>query len=233
MTDLEKAARLALDALELLEQCNYAQGMLTPDAEEEAWEKSDEAIDALRAALAQQQAEPMGGEVERLMSVLEIQDATIKALRAALEQAEPVSAPPKSFRVGYMTGWDDGQRELMEKQQAEPGACGHESCDCRGYCKRKQAEPVPPWYRQFCNCPKCSEAPKQAEPVVEPVTEAVEPVVVQAEPVGWLCSPDGHFKRNPLYRVEFPPESLAWQVPIYAAPQQQAEPAADSGNPSY
>jgi hypothetical protein len=74
---------------------------------------------------------------------------------------------------------------------------------------------------------------EQAEPVVEPVTEAVEPVVVQAEPVGWLCSPDGHFKRNPLYRVEFPPESLAWQVPIYAAPQQQAEPAADSGNPSY
>jgi hypothetical protein len=93
--------------------------MLTPDAEEEAWEKSDEAIDALRAALAQQQAEPMGGEVERLMCVLSIQDATIKALSAALQQAEPVSAPPKSFRVGYMTGYADGQRELREKQQAE------------------------------------------------------------------------------------------------------------------
>jgi hypothetical protein len=38
---------------------------------------------------------------------------------------------------------------------------------------------VPPWYRQFCNCPKCSEAPKQAEPAVESVTEEVEPVVVQ------------------------------------------------------
>jgi hypothetical protein len=100
-------------------------------------------------------------------------------LYTAPQQAERVSAPPKSFRVGYMTGYDDGQRELMEKQQAEPGACGHESCDCRGYCKRKQAEPVPPWYRQFCNCPKCSEAPKQAEPAVESVTEEVEPVVVQ------------------------------------------------------
>jgi hypothetical protein len=42
----------------------------------------------------------------------------------------------------------------------------------------------------------------------------------QAEPVGWLCSPDGHFKRNLLYRIDFPPESLAWQVPIYTAPQQ-------------
>jgi hypothetical protein len=79
MTDLEKAARQALDALELLEQCDYAQGMLTPEAEEEAWEKSDEAITALRAALA---------------------------------------------------------------KQAEPVSCGHESCDCRGYCKREQAEPV-------------------------------------------------------------------------------------------
>jgi hypothetical protein len=42
------------------------------------------------------------------------------------------------------------------------------------------------------------------------------------EPIGWLCSPDGHFKRNLLYRIDFPPESLAWQVPIYAAPQQGA-----------
>ena len=66
----------------------------------------------------------------------------------------------------------------------------------------------------------------------------------QAEPIGWLCSPDGHFKRNPLYRIEFPPESLAWQVPIYAARQQQAEPVVvqkleklssddNLGNPSY
>jgi hypothetical protein len=37
------------------------------------------------------QAEPMGGEVERLMCVLKIQDATIKALSAAPQQAEPVA----------------------------------------------------------------------------------------------------------------------------------------------
>jgi hypothetical protein len=40
--------------------------------------------------------------------------------RLKQQQAEPVSAPPKSFRVGYMTGYADGQRELREKQQAEP-----------------------------------------------------------------------------------------------------------------
>ena len=36
------------------------------------------------------------------------------------QQAEPVAVPPKSFRVGYMTGYADGQRELRKKQHAEP-----------------------------------------------------------------------------------------------------------------
>ena len=37
----------------------------------------------------------------------------------------------------------------------------------------QQAEPVGPWYRQFCRCPKCNEGPKQTEPVVEPVALTV------------------------------------------------------------
>jgi len=32
---------------------------------------------------------------------------------------------------------------------------------------QQQAEPVVPWYRQFCNCPKCNESAKQAEPVAD------------------------------------------------------------------
>jgi hypothetical protein len=80
-----------------------------------------------------QQAEPMGGEVERLMSVLEIQDATITALSAA-QQAKPID---------WVCDW---VWDYVEPQQSEPVvepvSCGHESCDCRGYCKRKQAEPV-------------------------------------------------------------------------------------------
>jgi hypothetical protein len=88
MTDLEKAARQALDALELLEQCNYAQGMLTPEAEEEAWEKSDEAIEALRAALAQQ-AEPVVEPDETYKAV------PMKTVRTGVviwdKQAEPVA----------------------------------------------------------------------------------------------------------------------------------------------
>jgi hypothetical protein len=40
-----------------------------------------------------EQAEPAGGEVERLLTVCEIQNATIKAMTAALaqQQAEPVA----------------------------------------------------------------------------------------------------------------------------------------------
>ena len=39
---------------------------------------------------------------------------------SAHQQPAPVVEPPKSFRVGYMTGYADGQRELREKQQADP-----------------------------------------------------------------------------------------------------------------
>jgi hypothetical protein len=77
MTDLEKAARQALERLRRADKISgYPNNKL--------------AIAALESALAQ--------------------------------QAEPVDAPPKSFRVGYLTGYDDGQRELREKQQAEPVA---------------------------------------------------------------------------------------------------------------
>lgn len=53
--------------------------------------------------------------------------------------------------------------------------------------------------------------------------QQAEPVQA-AVPVGWLCSPDGDFKRNLLYRIESPPQSIAWQVPVYAFPK-QAEPS--------
>jgi dsDNA-binding SOS-regulon protein len=56
-----------------------------------------------------QQAEPMGGEVERLMSVLEIQDATITALSAA-QQAKPID---------WVCDW---VWDYVEPQQAKPVA---------------------------------------------------------------------------------------------------------------
>jgi hypothetical protein len=37
------------------------------------------------------------------------------------------------------------------------------------------------------------------------------------EPVGWLTSPHGAFKSNPLYKLTGP-HSLAWDIPLYAAP---------------
>jgi hypothetical protein len=63
-----------------------------------------------------------------------------------------VSVEKALFEFDGHTGTDVLSRlKSYRPQQAEPVAV--------------QAEPVPPWYRQFCNCLKCSEAPKQAEPV--------------------------------------------------------------------
>jgi hypothetical protein len=42
------------------------------------------------------------------------------------------------------------------------------------------------------------------------------------EPVGWLESPDGAFRENPLYKIKFPSKLLSWQVSLYtAAPQRK------------
>jgi len=95
MSDLEKAARQALDALENL-------GRHTSERE------CDEAITALRAALAQQ-ADAVAcvcGDLTQL-GIVHRADGPCFA-----------PAPPKSFRVGYMTGYDDGLRAALE--QAEP-----------------------------------------------------------------------------------------------------------------
>ncbi len=39
----------------------------------------------------------------------------------------------------------------------------------------------------------------------------------QAEPVAWIESPHGAIRANPLYRMTAP-QSLAWSIPLYAAP---------------
>ena len=48
-------------------------------------------------------------------------------------------------------------------------------------------------------------------------------------PVGWLESPHGEFRKNLLYKLEFPSQLLSWQIPLYAhlrAALAQPEPAA-------
>ena len=49
-----------------------------------------------------------------------------------------------------------------------------------------------------------------------------EPAAPTVEPVGWLESPHGAFRANPLYRHDFPPQSVAWQIPVYATPPRAA-----------
>jgi len=73
-----------------------------------------------------------------------------------------------------------------------------------------KAEPVPPWYRQFCNCPKCSEAPKQAEPV-------------QAEPVARVLQTVAQYYNGRFVAEVETIRKLRDGEPLYTHPQQQAE----------
>jgi len=82
----------------------------------------------------------------------------------------------------------------------------------------QQADPVPPWYRQFCNCPKCSEAPKQAEPV-------------QAEPVARVLQTVGQYHTGRFVAEVETIRKLRDGEPLYTHPQQQAEPVVVQAKP--
>jgi hypothetical protein len=107
--------------------------------------------------------------VEALKAIIEFVDAPAEAKRPdvwvmrvnkarsaiarAEQQAEPVQQIAEALRQHGLTLVKTASGYAVVKL---------------GPVVAQHAEPVPPWYRQFCNCLKCSEAPKQAEPVVEP-----------------------------------------------------------------
>ena len=43
------------------------------------------------------------------------------------------------------------------------------------------------------------------------------------EPVAWIESPHGAIRANPLYRLDPPPQSLAWRIPLYTTPPDHRE----------
>jgi len=59
MSTLREAAQQALEALDLLDEYDITRAMLTDEAIEQVWATADAATDALRAALAQQEQEPV------------------------------------------------------------------------------------------------------------------------------------------------------------------------------
>lgn len=71
----------------------------------------------------------------------------VAAAEAALTSPLPQKERP-DFIAGYEAGLADGQRcaeRDIAERPAAPESCGHESCDCRGYCQRKQpAAPAVP-----------------------------------------------------------------------------------------
>jgi hypothetical protein len=138
---------------------------------------------ALRAApkqvvaLSQRQAEPVQANFpeERLQTVAERVGDKCEVWRGiGARDVEEVLR--QALRLGLVTP------QQAEPVQAEPVSCGHESCDCRGYCKRKQAEPVAwvDWVWDYVD-------PQQPEPVDKALTKSAPKVdKEQAEPVSAL-----------------------------------------------
>lgn len=59
------------------------------------------------------------------------------------------------------------------------------------------------------------------ERLAQPEQDVPEASCGNMGPVGWLESPDGVFRANPLYKIKFPSKLLSWQVPLYTAPPQR------------
>ena len=64
-------------------------------------------------------------------------------------------------------------------------------------------------------------AREAAQPAPPPEQDVPEASCGNMGPVGWLESPDGAFRANPLYKIKFPSKLLSWQVSLYTAPPQR------------
>jgi hypothetical protein len=182
-------------------------------------------------------------------------DCTVPVYTHPPQQAEPVSAPPKSFRVGYMTGWDDGQRELREKQQAdpvqaEPAVEPEPMVDFESWWVEGGVggpDPIGPLSKETAEWIWKSAIAiykQQAEPVVEPVALAHKDILRMAREAGWPASvlhPHGPGVDTSGYLLVSALERFAAlaRADVVASAknlEQQAEPVAwvaDSGNPSF
>ena len=41
------------------------------------------------------------------------------------------------------------------------------------------------------------------------------------QPVGWFEGPFGEFRANPLHRIAWPAQTVAWSIPLFLAPPQR------------
>lgn len=65
---------------------------------------------------------------------------------------------------------------------------------------------------------QCGETCERAELCATCARELAPPpnsTNVIAEPIGWLEAPHGKFKRNPNFHFSRPPQSLAWNIPVF------------------
>ena len=113
-------------------------------------------------------------------------------------------------------------RAVLAQPEPSPGWCKH----CRLYTideplQAAQPEPAAPsedrplFDPEYPDSGYCTNAEWSAR-------KAAQTAAPTVEPVGWLESPHGAFRANPLYRHDFPPQSMAWQIPVYATPPREA-----------
>ncbi len=212
MTDLRTAAQQALEALELVTDLT--------NHDDEIYG----AIDALRAALVEPEQDralqwgaapariefgsspncwreaflPLGKDnTLRLLAETEALPLVENALRAALaRQAEPTGK--KSLQVESVVAENATTQQQIEQTPPSDYRRGYWD----GFLIGKREGRI-----------EAEDAAKQAEPV-------------EQMPVGWLESPHGAFRADPLYKMQFPSQLLQWQIALYTAPPQQAEPDA-------
>ena len=72
---------------------------------------------------------------------------THEAIAQALASGDPLTQDQRAVLLGLVADDKVWQRECDRlraalAEQAQPAECGHESCDCRGYCKRT-TQPAP------------------------------------------------------------------------------------------
>jgi hypothetical protein len=162
---------------------------------------------------------------------------TIKNLRERLAQPEQESFSPEAIsrtQAAWKMGYDAAKAEQpeqkpvpwesffkrycpwLEQPEQEPAAerAWFTIAELNAWADKKLSE-NPHWVM-----PK--DKPERDEP--PPEQDVPEASCGNMVPVGWLESPDGAFRANPLYKIQFPSSLLSWQLPLYTAPPQRKPP---------
>lgn len=194
MTDRE-IMQQALEALEKMKAHSYLR-----------LDYAEEAIAALRSRLAQPEQEPVSIRAVAKQAGINLPETYIPTMDDAIAAGDSVLMDEQAALLRECRAALDS---LIEQKPTIAGlVCGSTTL---GNLKAELSAYRPQGV--FGSCPQAREQPEQDVP---------EASCGNMGPVGWLESPDGVFRANPLYKIKFPSKLLSWQVPLYMAlPEQE------------